>query len=224
MGGFQINELMDPTLDNDAATKNYVDNEVGAINTLAEGTIYVGDTDDVAQEVAIGGDAQMDNAGVLTIQPDAITTVKIEDGAITDSKLDKTNIPLSGFDAAATNVSMGGFQINELMDPTLDNDAATKNYVDNEVGAINTLAEGTIYVGDTDDVAQEVTIGGDALMDNTGVLTIQPDAITTEKIEDGAITDNKLDKANIPLSGFDAAANDVDLGSNKLIKVQEPTD
>src|SRR5690606_22931320 len=139
MGGFQINELMDPTLDNDAATKNYVDNEVGAINTLAEGTIYVGDTDDVAQEVAIGGDAQMDNTGVLTIQPDAITTEKIEDGAITDTKLDKANIPLSGFDAAANDVDLGSNKLINVLDPTDSQDAATKNYVDTQIAAINTL-------------------------------------------------------------------------------------
>jgi hypothetical protein len=46
--------------------------------------------------------------------------------------------------------------------------------------------------------------------------------ITTAKIADAAVTNAKLDKAGIPLSGFAAAAANVDLGTSfKLIKAQD---
>jgi hypothetical protein len=45
--------------------------------------------------------------------------------------------------------------------------------------------------------------------------------VTTAKIADAAVTNAKLDKADIPLSGFAAAA---DLGTSfKLINVLDPT-
>ncbi|RPG28321.1 MAG: hypothetical protein CBB72_018355, partial [Muricauda sp. TMED12] len=52
---------------------------------------------------------------------------------------------------------------------------------------------------------------------------IANDAITTTKILNANITNTKLDKANIPLSGFGAAGAPVDLGNNKLINVDDPT-
>jgi hypothetical protein len=43
---------------------------------------------------------------------------------------DKAEIPISGFKAAAASVDMGSQYINNVKDPTLAQDAATKNYVD----------------------------------------------------------------------------------------------
>jgi hypothetical protein len=47
--------------------------------------------------------------------------------------------------------------------------------------------------------------------------------VTTAKIANAAVT-NALDKGSIPLSGFAAAAANVDLGTSfKLINVLDPT-
>jgi hypothetical protein len=48
-----------------------------------------------------------------------------------------------------------------------------------------------------------------------------PDNVTTAKIADAAVTNAKLD--NIPLSGFGAAAANVDLTSFQLTGVLDPT-
>ena len=181
--------------------------------------------------------------------------------AVTNTKLDKVNIPLSGFGAASADVALGSHKLTGVADPISNQDAATKAYVDTEVTAINTLADGTIYLGNTSNVATEVTMSGDVTINNAGltaigaskVLTgnildgtivvgdlandavetakikdanvttakIATDAVTTDKIAAGAVTNAKLDKANIPLSGF-AAAADVALGSNKLTGVADP--
>ncbi|MBO6532830.1 MAG: hypothetical protein JJ885_12015 [Muricauda sp.] len=61
---------------------------------------------------------------------------------------------------------------------------------------------------------------------NGNILTedISDDAVTTSKIFDGAVTNAKLDKANIPLSGFAAAAANVDLGDNRIVRLADPVD
>ncbi len=55
------------------------------------------------------------------------------------------------------------------------------------------------------------------------VVDLADDAVETSKIKNANVTNAKLDKANIPLSGFGAATADVDLGSNKLINVTDPS-
>ncbi|WP_316841113.1 hypothetical protein [Pedobacter gandavensis] len=69
----------------------------------------------------------------LDLADNAVTSVKIADGTIANIDLDKKNIPLSGFGAAAKNVSMGGFKLTNLLDPTNNQDAATKKYVDDKL-------------------------------------------------------------------------------------------
>jgi hypothetical protein len=73
-------------------TESIVNNLISEDNTLAEGKVYVGNGSDVGAEVSIHGDATIANTGALTIANDAVTTVKILDGAITKTKLISTTI------------------------------------------------------------------------------------------------------------------------------------
>lgn len=47
--------------------------------SLNDGEIFVGDTGNTAQSVAMTGDVNIDNIGVTTIQPDSVTYDKIQD-------------------------------------------------------------------------------------------------------------------------------------------------
>ena len=90
-------------------------------------------------------------------------------------------------------------------------------------------------------------MSGDIKINNSGVSTIQPNAVTTAKIADGAVTTAKiadgsvttakiadgtianvdLNKTNIPISGFANAAADVSLGNGvtnyKITNLATPT-
>lgn len=84
--------------------------------------------------------------------------------------------------------------------------------------ADNILPNGQIYVGNTTNVATPVAISGDATISNSGKLTIR----------NGAISDEKLDKLNIPLSGFANPTDNVSLGdgttNNRIVNLSNPTD
>ncbi|MFD2587587.1 beta strand repeat-containing protein [Croceitalea marina] len=196
-GNNRLLNVVDPVDITDVANKNYVDNAVGGLSNLADGTIYIGDAGNQAQEIAISGDATMDNAGVLTIEPDAVGTTEIIDANITNSKLDKVNIPLSGFGDAAADVALGGFQLKNVAEPTDAQDAATKNYVDNSIASSNALANTNIFVGSATGVATGVAMSGDATINNAGVLTIEPNAIETNEIADNAVTSAKINDGEI---------------------------
>ena len=64
---------------------------------------------------------------------------------------------------------------------------AVKTYVDTQTAAINTLADGAIYLGDTNGAAQEVTMTGDVSIDNAGVASIGTSKVVSSMIVDGTI-------------------------------------
>jgi hypothetical protein len=77
----------------DGAKGDTGDAGVDALTTLTNGKVYVGNGSNDAAEVSISGDATIANTGALTIANDAVTTVKIADGAITKTKLILSTIP-----------------------------------------------------------------------------------------------------------------------------------
>jgi len=113
-------------------------------------------------------------------------TLRVKDGGITNAKLDKSNIPLSGFGAATGNVDLGNNKIVNLATPTASTDAATKAYVD------SAPTGGTV----TTKTANYNAVAGDIVLCNTSggefTITLPPAAsnanaqITIKKItEDG---------------------------------------
>ena len=65
---------------------------------LANTHIFVGDSSDNAQDVAMSGDATISNAGAVTIGSSAISTAKIADAAVTGAKL----VTTKGYFSVAT--------------------------------------------------------------------------------------------------------------------------
>jgi len=93
---------------------------------------------------------------------DAVSTAKVVDDAITNAKL--------------ANITRGSIKVGGASDAPTDLDAKTS---------------GQILVGDGTDVVS-VAVSGDATLSSAGALTIANSAVTTAKIDDGAVTPTKL--------------------------------
>ena len=85
-------------------------------------------------------------------------------------------------------------------------------YVPFALNALNEnkkLIDGTIFLGDANGDAQEITISGDVTIDNAGVTAIGADKVTSTMILDGAVITDKLLDANVTnaklATGIDAA-------------------
>ncbi|ALL07404.1 hypothetical protein AQ505_19065 [Pedobacter sp. PACM 27299] len=178
---------------NQSDHKLYVYNSIGWVsidNVLSEGHIFVGNASNEAVSVPLSGDATLNSVGKLTIN----------NLAILNEKLDKGNIPLSGFSFPTADVRMGNgtsnFAIKNLKGPSLANDAATKGYVDGLFAdpAALTLPSNNFFVGSILNVA-----------------TPTP-------------------KNLIPISGFDKAIDNVSMGVSgagakfKIVNLGEPLD
>ena len=185
------------------------------METLADGTIYLGNVSNVASEVTLTGNVTIDNAGVSTIgasqvvssmiadgtivvgdlADDAVETAKIKDLNVTTSKIADANVTndkiATGIDAVkladgsvdnselqyiGTLTSDAQVQINALSTAgTTNNTNIATNATD--IDALETLADGTIYLGDGTNQAGEVTLSGEATIDNTGVVTLNNAAV-----------------------------------------------
>lgn len=151
---------------------------------ILDGTIA---TDDVADGAVTT--AKIDNLAVnnAKLAADAVTTDKILNSTIKNEDLNKTDIPLSGFAAATANVDLGSQKLINVQDPTAEQDAATKKYVDDATTAINTLTDGKLYIGNASNVATEVIMTGDVTISNAGVTTIGASKVLSGMIADGTI-------------------------------------
>ena len=212
------------TLSGDVTMSNAGVTSIGANKVLSsmidDGTIVVGDlANDAVTNVKIA-------AGV--------DVIKLANGSVTNTELQYIGTLSADAQTQIDNLSSNG---------STNASAIT---------AINSLVDGKIYLGDVNGAAQEVTLSGDVTLANDGTVTIENDAVSfakvqnivtanrvlgsttaggiisevqvaTDMIANYGVTNAKLDKANIPLSGFGAATADVALGANKLTGVSDPT-
>ena len=193
MGGFKLTGVADPAVDQDAATKKYVDGLMSSVNStlsLARGNMLVGDVSGKAASVA------------------------------------KSTILLSGFGDAEANVSMGtgsnNYKIINVADPTGDQDAATKKYVDGKTGKLITGPTDPTnpIIGDTYYNTTNKTF---YVYDGTSWIPVD-NKLPAGQLYVGDATNKAAATAKntIPLSGFAAAAADIDLGTHKITNVVDP--
>jgi trimeric autotransporter adhesin len=148
MGTSKITGLGDPTADQDAATKVYVDTSIAnvidaapaALDTLNELAAALGDdanfsttvTNSIAAKLPLAGGSmtgpiamgtsKITGVGDPTLAQDAATKTYVDDA-------DALNLPLAGGTMSGA-IAMGTNKITGLGDPTANQDAATKTYVD----------------------------------------------------------------------------------------------
>src|SRR6185312_2203960 len=141
---YQVTNLLanDPTVAQQVATKNYVDNAIsgvsGSLPTLSSAKIWVGNSANAAAAVSMNGDGTIDNTGKLTVsglQGKAVSATAPTSGQV---------LQFNG-----TNWS-----------PTTNNYQTT------------TLNDAQIWVGNAGNLAAPVAMSGDATISNTGALTL----------------------------------------------------
>jgi hypothetical protein len=128
--------------------------------TLTSAWILVGNASNVATAVNPGGDVEIDNAGVTTIQPSVVTSAKIADGTITSADIANDTI----------------------VDADVNSSAAIA------WSKMAALPSTQILVGSLTGVATVVTMTGDVTISNLGVTTLQNNTVTSAKIVDSTIT------------------------------------
>ncbi len=87
--------------------QNQINGIAGLDPTLENGKIFVGNSSNVATGVFVSGDAQLLNTGSLIISPSAITTSKIANGNVTNSKLEKSYITIADNSGNSKAVNLG---------------------------------------------------------------------------------------------------------------------
>ena len=138
MNSNKITNLPEPSVDNDAATKYYVDNHIaGGGDFMANGSIPA------------TGDFNMNNHKIIGLATPTETT-----DAATKQYVDSTVSSAGGGDFMANgsipatgDFNMASHKITALAEPTTTTDAATKQYVDNAVssaGGGDFMADGSI--------------------------------------------------------------------------------
>ena len=107
-----------------------------------------------------------------------------------------------------------------VTDPTADRTITLPDETGNLI--VDTLPDAKIFVGNSSNVASEVTVTGDIAINNTGVTTIQPTSVETGMIADDAVTTDKVDGSlvNANIAGAAAIAGtkiSPDFGSQNIV-------
>ena len=137
-GGYKVSGLADPTADQEAATKKYVDDEIAG---LVDGAPELLSTlNDLAAAIAD------DESFATTI------------GTSIGNKVAKAGDSMTG------DLDFGGtHKVTSLATPTNTTDAATKGYVDGEISTLDTAAQGyaTTAQGNAEDYADGLAVNYD---------------------------------------------------------------
>ena len=176
-----ITNLTDPTNNQDAATKAYVDTGIASLVDSAPGTL------DTLNELA----------AALGDDPDFATTV-------TDSIA--TKLPLAGGTMSGA-IAMGTSKITGMGDPTANQDAATKAYVDTQRDTRLATTGGTM--------SGAISMGSNLITNVTDPSSAQ-DAATKNYIDVlfGSTTDAATSAANAATSESNAATSETNAANS----------
>ncbi|WP_343487730.1 hypothetical protein [Allomuricauda sp. d1] len=167
-------------------------------------------------------DVNVDNA---TIEINGVNALQVADSGITNAKLDDDSVDSSKIDNAtilAEDFNRMGANDGEILKWSDAANAGLGGWItdfDNTSGTgIPTLTNGNILIGNGSNIPTEQIVGGDATMNNVGILTIADDAVTSAKIDDATIAladlsdmgaaDGQVLKWNATTTAWEPAADD----------------
>lgn len=161
--------------------------DIDAINTLADGKIYMGNASNAATEVTVSGDITLSNAGVAAISSGVIVNADVNASAAIDvSKL----AALTASRAVQSDAS-GLLTHSAVTSTELGYVSGVTSAIQTQLNAkqSTTLADGNILVGNVSNVATSVTPTGDVTISNAGVTAIASGVIVNDDINASAAID-----------------------------------
>ncbi len=138
--------------------------------------------------VKSGGDINVSSTGTMNVGSAAVTTAKISDAAVTETKL-------SADVQAKLNKETGLTEVpdNSVTSAKIVNGAVTEAKLSAEVQTkLNKTAPAYSLPVATTTVLGGVKSGGDINVSSTGTMNVGSAAVTTAKISDAAVTETKL--------------------------------
>ncbi|MDI5950339.1 tail fiber domain-containing protein [Flavobacterium yafengii] len=226
LGTKKIVNLAEPAVNQDAATKSYVDNKIIAPTniSLTSGNLFVGDVTGKASDVSKStislsgfaaatadidlGTKKIVNLAEPTIATDAATKnyVDTKDIAPADISLTSGNLFVGDGTGKASDVSKSTIALSGFAAATADIDLGTKKIANLADPVVSTDAATKNYV-------------------DTRVITPTNISLTSGNlfVGDGTGKASDVSKSTISLSGFAAATADIDLGTKKIVNLAEPT-
>ncbi|MDH3709877.1 MAG: hypothetical protein OER04_08320, partial [Cyclobacteriaceae bacterium] len=160
-------------------------------NSLADGTILIGDATDAAQSRSLSGDIALTNDGTTTINDNTITSAKIVDNTITDSDI--------GTDAVNSDeIAAGAVTTVEILDNTVGN----VDLADDAVTSAK-IADATISAADigTDAVGNDEIASGAVASDEIADGTVSNADLATNSVNSTTIADGSVITDDIASGG-----------------------
>jgi hypothetical protein len=210
-------------------TVNSTDTNEGTVKSVATGAGLTGGTITEAGTISVNYGISNANIVFSAVEASGVadpnetpfilvgqSTAGTPNGPVTRVRLQ--NIDLDQFGAPTSSLSMGTQKIVDLVDPTLAQDAATKQYVDDSV------VGGLIYQGGyrADTNVPNLDSGTSIAVDKGWTYTVtEPGLFFTEQVRVGDVLISEIDQAAgaSALANWTTVQNNVDLASSTQVGI-----
>ena len=161
-----------------AADWNTFNSKLGT--NLPSANVWVGNASATASPVSVSGDISINNTGAVTIANNAVTTLKIQDGQVTNVKLANSSVGQTlGTAGTDLNYSSPTTALGSSTTLNVPNASATSrgaltsaDWITFNNKLSTNLPSANIFVGNASANAAPVVMSGDATLSNTGALTV----------------------------------------------------
>ena len=193
------------------------------VTTPSTGQILVHNGAGQFTNVSMSGDATINNTGVVTIASGAVGSAEISDGTVTTT--DITDATITGTDIASGTVTSANITDGTIAAADLNTMSATNGQVLTFNGTawapatpgtgattLDALTDATVTTPTTGQILvhngagqfTNVSMSGDATINNTGVVTIASGAVGSAEISDGTVTSTDISDGTIAAADLNA--------------------